>query len=206
MKGAIAQLNRRFPSLKDVVPFGVRKSLMRAFFSNAREYEDLEDRRWILQTLLPAVAATRPRQVVWVGAAPYTFHYERQFDSKATHYQTMDIHPRMDVWGAKTHFTGSVEHIDRFLPAGSVDVVFLIGVYGFGLNTREGLDRALAAIRMVLKPGGLLVFSWNRGVDVAPTPEGALESLFEPGSGRIDLPVRTQFEEQTLVVELWTAK
>ena len=49
----------------------------------------------------------------------------------------------------------------RQLGAASVDVVVFNGVYGWGLNDPETLERTLQGFAELLRPDGELVFGWN---------------------------------------------
>ena len=51
------------------------------------------------------------------------------------------------------------------------------GVFGWGLNQPEAIEKAFAAVHAILVPGGLFVLGWNDTSDLVPVPLEDIESL-----------------------------
>jgi hypothetical protein len=190
-----------FPRAKEIVPFAVYRWVMRWQLSNMREYDDREHRRWIRDEMLPCLAARGPGSVVFVGTAPYTWHYEKIFKSTGTDYITVDPTPGARVWGSNHHFVATVQDLYRVLPHHSIDIVVMIGVYGFGLTTDAHLHDALTSIHKMLKPDGILVLSWNNDVSADPRVHRDLNELYRPAQ-LVGLPVRKTFDT-SLVLDFY---
>lgn len=188
--------------MKRFVPFPFYKWLMRTIFSSGREFSDLPHRRWITEEMFPYFAAGNPGSVVFVGCAPYTWHYERLLRDRGTDYITIDPAPNTRVWGSSHHYVGFVQDLYKLLPAHSVDVVIMIGIYGFGIANDQQLHEALGSIHKLLKPGGVFVFSWNNDISTDPQYHPDLIRQFqhvELGA----LPKRKEFK--TLVLDFYRA-
>ena len=74
--------------------------------------------------------------------------------------------------------TDVADHFD----AGSLDVILCNGVFGWGLDAREDVERAFAGCHRCLRPGGLFVLGWNDTPETRPFPLDECEALkrFEP--------------------------
>lgn len=53
------------------------------------------------------------------------------------------------------------------------------GVFGWGLNEPDAVERAFAAIHGVLDPRGIFVLGWNDTPDLVPVPLEQVQSLQE---------------------------
>ena len=152
---------------------------------------------------MPRIAGENPERVVFVGCAPYAFHYETVFAGKCRDYVTIDPLPGTRVWGAYHHITDYVENIPKHLTAHSVDYLILIGVFGFGPKTDEDLHRLLPSVHRVLKRGGVLVFSWNNDVSDDPIEHPDFKGLFQHVDV-LGMPARKTFST-TLVIDFHQA-
>lgn len=120
-----------------------------------------EDRRWLEGQWLPQLAARDDvRSILFVGVRWYTRHYPSLVPGKR--FVTLDIDPRAARFGNGTaHVVGDACDVARLLPRDSIDSVVFNGVFGWGLDDAQGLERALDGLAQVLRPRGELLFGWN---------------------------------------------
>ncbi len=171
-------------SLKKLVPRRVRRFLLLHVFHANRRYANLihgPTRLYMEREILPWVRQ-HCSKVLFVGTAPYTYHYEKGF--RRGQYTTIDVHPSTAAWGARDHIVAPIQEIDRHRPRGCFDCVIMNGVFGFGVDKVEDMRAALGAVHTVLRPGGLLVLGWNTDKHVDPEALG----LLAPGFGPADQP------------------
>ena len=120
------------------------------------------------------------QRILFVGCAWYTLHYPRIFQDRE--FTTMELCPTESRYGASRHICDTCENIADHFGEGSLDAVVFNGVYGFGLNTMDALQRTHAGIHRALRPQGVLVYGWNDTPDRAPFPFDQLRGmeLFRP--------------------------
>ena len=150
--------------------------------------------------ILPRAANSGLSPVVFVGCAPYTWRYEKFFRGTGAEYVTTDINPSARVWGARRHVQCPIQNIDQYMPAGSVGLLFLNGVFGFGVDTEDAMNRALRSVRRVLSDGGLLLLGWN--TDLIADPMGLGNARLFRHEGALGLPARKGFDGDTHVYDL----
>lgn len=154
---------------------------------------DTADRRWLEQVLLPHyVGRADIGRVLLVGTRWYTRHYPALLTGK--HCITLDIDPAAARYGsADGHRVADVREVARHLSAGSIDMALFNGVFGWGLDDRDGLDSALRGLAQVLRPGGELVFGWNDLPRHCPFDWRALPAwqAFAPLRGRAPVALPT---------------
>ena len=135
-----------------------------------------EDRRLLEQVIFPEILGNAEYQrILFVGCAWYTLHYPRIFASRD--FTTMELCPRESQYGARNHIQASCETIADHFEPNSLDVVIFNGVYGFGLNEMDAIDRTHRGIYQSVRPGGLLVYGWNDSPERAPYPFDTLTGL-----------------------------
>jgi SAM-dependent methyltransferase len=133
------------------------------------------DRRLLEERVLPGYAADPGlKTLLFVGCDWYTKDYAELFAPARERFRTVDIDPAKARFGAPGHVVAPMQEIERHHAPGSVDVVVANGVYGWGIDDREGLRAALGAARTVLRPGGHLVLGWNDVQALAPFEPAAL--------------------------------
>jgi len=132
-----------------------------------------QDRKVLEQVIFPELLRSpKYQRILFVGCAWYTLHYPSLFSDRE--FITMEISPEEARYGAKTHIVDSCENIGNHFSAGSLDVVILNGVYGFGLNQLSAIERTLSATHRALKEDGLFVLGWN---DLPATAPYRIEQL-----------------------------
>ena len=137
----------------------LRRSARRAVGRDATM--DSPDRKLLEDCILPHYRA-RPdvREVLFVGTRWYTRGYAERLDRQ--HFVTLDIDPRAARHGsAQRHIVACVSEVERHFAPDSLDLIVLNGVFGWGLNDRERMQRALQGFHRVLRPGGELLIGWN---------------------------------------------
>jgi SAM-dependent methyltransferase len=165
------------------------------------------DRRYLEETLLPALGRRRWPLVLFVGCEPYTRSYASHFNQLGTEYWTTDIRPEAAAHGQPgRHIVCDVKEIDCHFPDGlTADLVVLNGVFGFGVNDKQGMNQALRAIHRVMKPGGVLLLGWNTDRVIDPGGLVELQKLYLPGAD-LPLPSRKEFADCTHVFQFYTAR
>jgi hypothetical protein len=155
----------------------------------------LPDRQYLEQVILPALASLSPQRVVDIGVEWYTQSHGCGFPADCE-YWTLDMRPEVACYGSEgRHIIGNALEIDTFFAPGSLDVVLLNGLFGFGINQVSDQERTIRALRVVLRTGGRLLVGWDRGQGPIKDPL-ELESIQRyfahlppPGlSSRVTLP------------------
>ncbi|PZU77244.1 MAG: methyltransferase [Brevundimonas sp.] len=159
----------------------------------------LPDRRVLIETYIPALARIGGR-VLWIGCRAYT---RQDYPALARHgaeVWTTDIDPKAVRWGQPgRHRTGDVCAIDQVFAEQTFDAVVCNGVLGFGADTPQMQDQALAAMGRVLRPGGLLLLGWNTDkIDDPLTVPAAAAYKPAPFAGQ---PPRVRFDAVTHVYD-----
>ncbi|UYN93461.1 MAG: class I SAM-dependent methyltransferase [Enhydrobacter sp.] len=210
---ALSRANAAFPFLKRLVPRrAIRWVVLHVMRANDGYREMLRsnpERVFLNDEAMPWVARTW-RRVLFVGTAPYTYHYERLFADDAARYHTIDKNPAARIWGSNNHMLASIVEVDGLRPEGFFDCVVMNGVLSyripvlndFGVEERE-LDRLAGAMHRVIRPGGLLLVGWNlRDRPESPFPH--FESRFERAS--TPWGVRREFAGDPHVFEFYTRR
>lgn len=138
---------------------------------------DTPDRRVLEGQILPHYAAREDvRELLFVGTRWYTEPYEQLFARQR--YVTLEIDPDAARWGSRTeHVTGSVADVAQLFAPQRFDLVVFNGVFGWGLNERAEVERAVQGFQQVLRPSGELVVGWNDIAPRRPFPFGEVRAL-----------------------------
>jgi hypothetical protein len=154
------------------------------------------DRRYMREVILPAVARAGTARVLFVGVRGYTRSYGPILETVGTEFWTCDIDPAASPYGAPDrHVTDDARRIDSAFPPLFFDVLMLNGLFGWGVDLPDDMDRVLVAAAAVLCPGGMLMIGWND--DRSPDPDTLPAiALFKP-SGFSGLPHRRRFDDVT---------
>jgi hypothetical protein len=185
----------RLPILGAMVPAGLRAAVQRRLLGRA--FDRMPDRRYMVEVLLPAVAALGPRRLLDVGVQGYTSGYGRRLPDDSE-YWTLDVDPGVAPHGSPgRHIVGNALDLASHFAPGSLDVVMMNGVFGFGIDRLDDQGRAIAATRTVLRPGGWLLVGWDRAADGSPVVMGERG----PDGTRIEDPlelegIRSGFDHQ----------
>ena len=139
-------------------------------------YYASEDRSILECVIIPFYQLSPTHQaIVFVGTDWYTHGYTRMFSRK--NYTTIDPNSEKARYGAEQHIIDDVGNIERYMQPGELDVVFLNGVIGWGLNAQDEAERAFAACHRCLRKGGHLVVGWNDLAEHLPFRIETVESL-----------------------------
>lgn len=172
-------LLRLAPVAKRILPRPLQRYLLLHVLRVNRGYVSLRSlaSRICLETEILPWVSKHCAKVLFVGAAPYTCHYEKLF--ARGQYTTIDAHPSTAVWGSPDHILAPIQEIRRYRPEGFFDCVVLNGVFGFGVDTPEEQRRVIEVLHGALRPGGLLVLGWNTDRHADPDAAGLFEPFFE---------------------------
>ena len=81
----------------------------------------------------------------------------------------MDIDPASARWGIRgSHVTGDILEVTESFPADFFDLIILNGVFGFGVDRTDQIDRCLTRVSLVLSTGGFLIIGWNTDKTIDP--------------------------------------
>ncbi len=134
------------------------------------------DRKLLEQVVIPEIVRDqRYQDILFVGCTWYTAHYPKMFRQKR--FFTLEIDPAQARFGGERHIVDSCENMRLHFEPNSLDCILFNGVYGFGLNDRDAIDRSFKAIHEVIKPSGLFVFGWNDLPDTTPVPIAEIKAL-----------------------------
>lgn len=159
------------------------------------------DRLVLVDRYLPAFAA-RGGRILWVGCQAYTADYPARLETGGAEVWTMEFDPAAAIWGAPgRHRTGDLKAVDTLFGDMIFDAVLCNGVLGFGVNSPEDQQIALAAMAKVLRPGGLLLLGWNTDKISDPVASRFTTPAYRAATLG-DLPERMTFPTVTHVFDL----
>ncbi len=167
------------------------------------------DRRVLVRDILGALARDPDvKRVLFVGVQWYTKDYAAALGGKV--FATIDPEAKLARFGGEPHVVGFVQDLEEHFKGEPFDAIVMSGVIGFGLNERDGVERALQACAAKLRPGGWLVLGVNelKPTHVDPSTTKASEA-FEPASfgtlgTRVD--VALPFREKRHTFLFWRKK
>ena len=197
---SIQRLNPRFLWIKNLLPIAIRRVILTHVFGVNKDFVSPPSRRWLESDVLPMLPSSGFRRVLFVGTAPYTFNYERIFRKAGGVWVTSDANPSARVWGARKHVTAPVQHVDRHFAKAAFDAVIVNGVFGFGVDSDLEMNKSIAAIKRVLRPGGLFLIGWNTDKVTNPLELEEMRRGFRPAS-EIPFPAHCAFAAETHVYE-----
>ena len=138
--------------------------------------------RVVLETVIfpELLRSSQYQRILFVGCAWYTLHYPNLFRTK--NFTTLEIDPSQQCFGAREHIIDSCERLEQYFQRGQLDCIVFNGVYGFGLDDPNAVDRTFTAMHHVLRDGGLLVFGRNDLPQHSPCTLNAIPSIayFKP--------------------------
>lgn len=162
----------------------------------------LPDRRFVETTLLPAIAASGAKTILYVGVRSYTRRYPDLLQRLGVETWTTDIDPVAARHGVKgRHRVSDVADLKPEDFPVRFDLVVFSGVIGFGVNSRSQIDAAARALAGMTAPGGRLVLGWNHDNAADPLQTSDWGRLFE----RAALPgiaERVRFDGATHVFDV----
>lgn len=135
-----------------------------------------EDRRVLEETIIPLILSRHEvHAVLDIGRDPYEAFYNEFFAGREL--WTIDRDAAKRPFGAENHIVDDAANLCDHFPEGCFDFILMNGVFGWGLNRRDAIETAFAAIHVVLAPGGILVLGWNDTADLVPVPLGQVQAL-----------------------------
>jgi len=193
---------RKYPALRNRLPRQLYRRLgllitSRAAFGSVRQY--------MTETIFPVLATMNLKRVLFVGCKSYTAHYGKQLTRAAIEYWTTDIDPAAAIWGEKDHhIVCDILKIDEVCASGWFDVVILNGVFGYGVDEENEMDRAIAAIARILREDGMLLIGWTPREVQDPTKLESTRVHFRR-ERILPLPLRKTFPDTDDVYD-WLVK
>lgn len=168
------------PVLKQLAPATLRHAIYDRLLD--REIPSYPDRVHMRDVILPILAAHPGTNILNVGCRRYSVDINSRLKAAGKSVSTIDIDPDAARWGAQTHIVGDATCLDAYFPPSTFDVVIFNGVFGFGIDSGDEIDRAFVGLAHVLKPGGILLLGWN--VDRVADPIPFMRSnVFRPHAG-----------------------
>lgn len=145
--------------LKKLIP-DQWKLLSKMRLSGGRWRLGTPDRVYLEDVILPwFIARQDVTAVLDIGVDWYTHSYPQLFQGKE--YWTVDFDPEKSRFAGANHHTLSATEVHTVFKEGQFDLIICNGVFGWGLNNPDDMQKALTAFHHVLRPGGWLVVGWN---------------------------------------------
>lgn len=179
--------NRSIQAARDAYYRGFARSVVARHVAGERSA--YEDRNVLEEIIIPFVLSRfEPETVLDIGREPYEAFYNEFFVGREL--WTVDWDAKRARFGTPDHITDSAANLASHFAADYFDFVLMNGVFGWGLNDRDAIERAFAAVHVVLSPRGIFVLGWNDTPDLVPVPLDQIQSLkpftpyyFEPLGG-----------------------
>lgn len=133
------------------------------------------DRKVLEESILPFLTQPRFQHILFVGCDWYTQSYNSLF--KDRDYWTIDGRKTVTQYGGPNHIVGLLQDIEQYFDPEYFDAIVCNGVYGYGLDHKPDIERAIKACETRLRDGGLFVLGWNATPERTPVPLSDISSL-----------------------------
>jgi hypothetical protein len=100
------------------------------------------------------------RHILFVGCHWYTKGYNGYFEG-TKNYLTIDVDPSKAKYGARRHIVDGMQNLTRHFHAGAIDLILCNGVFGWGLDAKEDVEKGFQGSFDCLRGGGVLVVGWD---------------------------------------------
>jgi len=147
----------------------------------AYKREKFEDRDVLERIIFPYILSRKnPKKVLDIGREDYEEFYNKFFIGKEL--WTIDIDPKRKEFGAENHVVDNVVNLKKHFKNDYFDLIIMNGVFGWGLNEPDQIEKTFSAIYDILKKDGIFVFGWNDIKDLTPVPLNQIKALkkFQP--------------------------
>ncbi len=114
-------------------------------------------------------------KILFIGCEWYTSGYLRIFRNKS--YWTMDRDPQKKNFGSTHHISDFMENMNLYFNKNTLDLIICNGVFGWGLDEKEMIERAFNHCYHCLRPGGILILGWNDIPSRRPVPLSQIAAL-----------------------------
>jgi SAM-dependent methyltransferase len=163
------------------------------------------DDRAVLEEIIfrEVYVGARYSRILFVGCSEFTSWYPVLFENTAIVFETVDVDPDRERFGAPNHhFVADFESLaNRAALRGEYDLIFLNGVLGYGIDSPPQKTAALRTAHALLKPGGrLLVGFRDPPVDPDLDLSDVEPALFAP----VDIPGLSSWRHRTSDANLHT--
>ncbi|MCU0533029.1 MAG: nodulation S family protein [Hydrococcus sp. Prado102] len=134
--------------------------------------------RYVLELSIIPYFVARPdfNKILFVGCAWFTRYYSKEYFF-ARDYWTIDKNFKKAKYGAKQHIIDSLSNLQNYSPLNYFDLIICTGVFGWGLNEKEEVERAFHQCSQCLRPEGILILGWNDIPQRTPFPLESCQSL-----------------------------
>ncbi|MEM7587959.1 MAG: class I SAM-dependent methyltransferase [Acidobacteriota bacterium] len=160
-------------SVRRLVSWGFRRLVSYCGFDLSPGTED----RLVLENAIFPYFLERDEfsNILFVGCHWYTRRYNKIFRDKT--YWTLEIDPEKSQYGAKRHVVDSMENLRTHFDEGELDLILCNGVFGWGLNEPNAVEKAFQECFECLRDGGVLVIGWNDIPKRCPFPLEEIQAL-----------------------------
>jgi SAM-dependent methyltransferase len=167
---------RTSPAIRDVYYRYLAWKIVKRHVSRRRPR--YADRRVLEQIIIPFILSRfEPRTVLEVGREPYETFYNEFFVGRDL--WTIDWDAAKAPFGAPKHIVDDAANLRNHFSERYFDFVLMNGVFGWGLNQPDAIEKAFAAVHAILAPAGLFVLGWNDTPDLVPVPLDRVQALKE---------------------------
>ena len=186
-----------------IVPPNIRRTFW--MWRESRLMPHRPDRKLLVGWILPELSQPGTT-ILWVGCQPYTRRYLDAIERPGAKCWTLEIEPSARRWGhPRRHTVGDLQMVGTLYLPCQFDVALVNGVFGYGLNTESGQNKAIEGLARVLKPGGLLMLGWNTHRTSDPLGLSAIERFYIR-SQRPGFEQRITFPESTHVYDFFALR
>lgn len=163
----------------------------------------MPDRRYFADHIIPELARNATGPLLTVGCRSYSAEYGAMWQKLGVDVWTIDFDPAAAKWGVPgQHIIGDMLELDKHFTPAFFSVVILNGVFGFGVDREDQMDRAVDQVWKVLRPNGLLLVGWNADKTGDPELLDAMTRQFRR-AGISGLPERKTFSGATHVYDTY---
>ncbi len=135
-----------------------------------------EDRKILDRKLLPWFAARNDvKKVLFVGCDSYTVHYKEYF--LEDEYWTLEPDPLKKKFGSRNHIIGQLEDLANYVSENYFDLIICNGIYGWGLDEKEAIEKAFTSCYNCLGNNGFLILGWNNLPERTLVPLSNIKAL-----------------------------